>query len=68
MMKMFTIVKNVVSKETNFNIKQESIFYVPLKTPSARKPPQCEIADQAPISFHSASILSNIIQISLFVS
>lgn len=68
MLTMFTIVNNVVSKETNFNIKEESIFYVMLKTPSAKKPSQYEIAAQTPISFHSASILSNIIQISLFVS
>lgn len=67
MMKMYTIVNSVVSKETNFKIKQESIFYVLLKTPSAKKPSQHEIAAQTPISFHSASILSNI-QISLFVS
>lgn len=67
MMIMYTIVNSVVSKETNFKIKQESIFHVLLKTPSAKKPSQYEIADQTPISFHSASILSNI-QISLFVS
>lgn len=55
-MTMFTIVNNAVSKETNFKIKQESIFYVLLKTPSAKKPSQYEIAAQSPISFHSASI------------